>query len=85
MSVLSRYTAMTLRVGIVLGLALMVIGLIFGGGILSLGLLVLIASPLAGVAVTTICLCRERDLFWTGIALVLIIVVTAGVVVSLLR
>jgi len=82
---LSKWTALTLRAGIVLGLALIVIGLAIGEDVLSLGLLVLIASPLAGVAVTTVCLLREKDRFWAGVALVLIVVVAAGILTSMAR
>lgn len=85
MNELSKWTALTLRAGIVLGLALIVIGLAIGEDVLSLGLLVLIASPLAGVAVTTVCLLREKDRFWTGVALVLIVVVAAGILTSMTR
>ncbi len=85
MNELSKWTALTLRAGIVLGLALIVIGLAISEDVLSLGLLVLIASPLAGVAVTTVCLLREKDRFWAGVALVLIVVVAAGILTSMAR
>ena len=85
MSELSRYTALTLRAGIAVGLILMIAGLIIGDGLLEAGLLILIASPLLGVFVTTACLIREKDRIWTCVAVALIAIVILGIVVSLLR
>lgn len=85
MSSLNRWTALTLRAGVVLGLALTAAGLLAGDWILRLGILVLIASPLAGVFATLICLIRERDTFWTSVAVVLVIITALGVAISVLR
>lgn len=85
MSELNRYTALTLRAGIMLGLALIVIGLFAGDDVLWWGMLILIASPLAGVVVTLACLLRERDMFWASVAVALIIITAIGIAISILR
>lgn len=85
MSELNRYTALTLRAGILLGLVLIVVGLFAGDDVLWWGMLVLIASPLAGVVATLVCLLRERDMFWASVAVVLIIITAIGIAISILR
>lgn len=85
MSELNRCTALTLRAGILLGLVLVVIGLFAGDDVLWWGMLALIASPLAGVVVTLVCLLRERDVFWASVAVVLIIITAIGIAISILR
>lgn len=85
MTELNVWTARTLRAGIFLGLALIVAGLLAGEDALRAGVLVLIASPLAGVLVTLICLVREKDWFWVMVAGILLAIVLAGVAVSILR
>lgn len=85
---MNKATALTLRAGVVLGMVLMAAGLcvsMTGGGdsLLRAGILVLIASPFAGVIVTFLCLAIERDTFWASVAGILLIITTAGVIVSL--
>ncbi|MDO5852511.1 MAG: hypothetical protein Q4Q62_00280 [Thermoplasmata archaeon] len=85
---MNKATALTLRAGVVLGMVLMAAGLcvsMTGGGdsLLRAGILVLIASPFAGVIVTFLCLVIERDTFWASVAGILLIITTAGVIVSL--
>ncbi len=85
---LNKITALVLRAGIVLGLVLIIIGLavtMTGGddSILYAGVLVLIASPFAGVIATFLCLVREKDWFWVLVAGILLIITCAGVVLSL--
>lgn len=85
---LNRSTALTLRAGIVIGMVLMVIGLIMdatggGDGILYIGTLVLIISPFLGAIVSFISLLSERDWLWAAVAGVLILITTAGIVISL--
>ncbi len=86
---LNKATALTLRAGVVLGMILMVVGLAVSamdGGdlVLYFGVLVLIASPLAGVVVTLLCLLREKDRFWAMIAGILLMITIAGVLISLI-
>lgn len=85
---LNKLTALVLRAGILLGLALIIIGLavtMTGGedSILYAGVLVLIASPFAGVIATFLCLVKEKDWFWVLVAGILLIITCAGVVLSL--
>lgn len=86
---LNKATALTLRAGIVLGMILMVAGLIMSAmsddALLYCGVLVLIASPLAGAVVTFLCLLRERDGFWATIAGILLIITIAGALISLFQ
>lgn len=87
---LNKATALTLRAGVVLGMILMVIGLAVsamdgGDSVLYFGVLVLIASPLAGVVVTLLCLLREKDRFWAMIAGILLMITIAGVLISLIK
>ena len=87
---LNKATALTLRAGVVLGMILMVVGLAVsamngGDSVLYFGVLVLIASPLAGVVVTLLCLLREKDRFWTMIAGILLMITIAGVLISLIK
>jgi len=85
---LNKLTALVLRAGIILGLVLIIIGLavtMTGGedSILYAGVLVLIASPFAGVVATFLCLVKEKDWFWVLVAGILLIITCAGVVLSL--
>ena len=87
---LNKATALTLRAGVVLGMILMVVGLAVsamdgGDSVLYFGVLVLIASPLAGVVVTLLCLLREKDRFWVMIAGILLMITIAGVLISLIK
>ena len=87
---LNKATALTLRAGVVLGMILMVVGLAVsamdgGDSVLYFGVLVLIASPLAGVVVTLLCLLKEKDRFWAMIAGILLMITVAGVLISLIK
>ena len=78
--------AWTLRIGIVLGLILIVIGEFLepGNQILYYGLLVLIASPMFAVITALIGLIRERDWFWALIAVVVLVIVISGAILAAL-
>ena len=85
---LNRSTAMTLRAGIVLGMALMVIGLLIESTsgddtILYTGMLVLIISPFLGVIVSFVSLLSEKDWIWAIVAGILIVITTTGILMSL--
>ncbi len=85
---LNKLTALVLRSGIILGLGLIIIGLavtMTGGddSILYAGVLVLIASPFAGVIATFLCLVKEKDWFWVLVAGILLVITCAGVVLSI--
>lgn len=83
---MNRSIAWTLRIGIVLGLILIVIGefLEEGNPILYYGLLVLIASPLFAVVTALICLISEKDWFWAAVASAVVVIVVGGAILALL-
>lgn len=85
---LNRSTATTLRVGIVIGMILMLVGLClyFMDGtdtLIYIGLLVLIVSPFLGVIASFVVLVIERDWRWAAVAAVLFVVTAIGIVISL--
>lgn len=85
---LNRSTATTLRVGIVIGMILMLAGLClyFMDGtdaLIYIGLLVLIVSPFLGVIASFVVLVIERDWRWAAVAAVLFVVTAIGIVISL--
>lgn len=85
---LNRSTAFTLRAGIVVGIVLMVAGLVqyaYDGEetLLYIGILILIISPFLGVIVSFVVLIMEKDWRWALVAAVLVIVTTAGILLSL--
>lgn len=80
-------TSMTLRYSVFVSMLVVIVGLIaymldMGDGILWAGILMVIISPLIGVAVTTVSLYIEKDLKWVAVALVLI---TMSMIGMLLR
>ena len=85
---LNRSTATTLRVGIVIGMVLMLAGLclyLMDGTdmLIYIGLLVLIVSPFLGVVTSFVVLVIEKDWRWAAVAAVLFIVTAIGIVISL--
>jgi len=83
---MNKSIAWTLRIGIILGLILIIIGELMAEGNLFLyyGLLVLIASPLFAVVVAFIGLVSEKDWFWAAIAAIVVVIVVSGAVVAML-
>ena len=83
---MNRSIAWTLRIGIVIGLIMIVIGefLSEGNGLLYWGLLVLICSPMFAVIVAFIGLVKERDWFWAAIAAIVVAIVLSGAVVAMM-
>ena len=80
-------TSVTLRYSVFTSMLVVIVGLIaymldMGDGILWAGILMVIISPLIGVAVTTVSLYIEKDLKWVAVALVLI---TMSMIGMLLR
>ena len=85
---LNRSTALTLRVGIVIGMVLLACGLAVYAAdgtetLLYAGILVLIISPFLGVIVSFAVLVLERDWRWAAVAALLFVVTAAGIVISL--
>lgn len=86
---LNDETSWVLKWGTVAGLAIMAVGLVlsfagFSEDIMAAGILVLIFTPAAGVVVTTKCLVQEKDWKWVKVAILLIIILAAGCVLSYL-
>ena len=86
---LNDETSWVLRWGTVAGLAIMAVGLVlsfagFSEDIIAAGILVLIFTPAAGVVVSTKCLIQEKDWKWVKAAILLIIILAAGCVLSYL-
>ena len=87
---LNKTTARMLRIGIVIGMALIAIGLIlsalgYGDSMLSAGILILIVSPLAGVIASFAALATEKDWFWASIAAILLAITAVGMGLAALR
>jgi len=83
---MNRSIAWTLRIGIVIGLCLIVAGVLLeeNNPILYWGLLILICSPLFGVIVAFIGLVSEKDWFWAAIAAIVVAIVVGGAAVAML-
>ncbi len=86
---LNHATAMTLRIFVVIGIAMMVAGLAMslmgmGDSVLYAGILVLIVSPFAGVIVTFIALVQEKDWYWVTVAAILLAITVIGLGIAML-
>ena len=86
---LNHATALTLRIFVVIGIAMMVAGLAMslmdmGDAVLYAGILVLIVSPFAGVIVTFIALIQEKDWYWVTIAAILLAITAVGLGIAML-
>lgn len=73
--------------GGIAGIVLIAAGLVlsmtgFGDSVLWLGILVLIASPMAGVFVSMIALLSEKDRKWAAVAMLLILLTVIGTAIS---
>ena len=84
---LNNETSWVLKWGTVVGLAIMAVGLVlsfagFSEDIMAAGILVLIFTPAAGVVVTTKCLVQEKDWKWVKVAILLIIILAIGMLIS---
>ena len=74
---------------LIVSMAVVIVGVIahlmdMGDDILWTGLLLVIVSPLIGVAVTTVSLWIEKDYKWMYVALVLIAISVIGILVKYL-
>ena len=93
------YTAPSISAGVrrrrcitttgIVSMAVVIVGVIahlmdMGDDILWTGLLLVIVSPLIGVAVTTVSLWIEKDYKWMYVALVLIAISVIGILVKYL-
>lgn len=83
---MNRSIAWTLRIGIVVGLLLIVFGEFMSedNPFLYYGLMILIMSPLLAVVVAFIELLSEKDWFWAAVAGTVVIIVVAGMLLAVL-
>jgi uncharacterized membrane protein len=82
-------TAFVLRAGALLGLVITAAGLImqmlamaYSDTVLAAGIVVLIASPFAGVIMSLTDLVRMKDMKWACVAALLTAIVSAGLVLA---
>jgi Protein of unknown function (DUF1634). len=82
-------TSAVLKIGLIAGLLITITGLLlqdhFGDTILWIGLLIMICSPLIGIFATVIMLIKEKDWKWVKIAIILIVVIMIGLILSLVK
>jgi len=86
---LNSTTSAVIRTGTVIGIVIMAIGLLlsgtdFGSRILLVGTVILVLTPMCGVATSTICLVEAGDRKWVAVALCLILVVVTGLAITVL-
>ena len=82
-------TAAALRYGIVVGVIIIAIGLLvscfdtsYDARILWFGILVMLATPLFGIIVSTVSLVTEKDWKWVAVAAVLLSIITTGILIA---
>ncbi len=85
---LHEATSKTLWISVVLGIATIAVGLIvdllgYGEGILWLGVLILILSPILGVVASAISLLKDRDYAWAVAALILIAMTAVSIILTI--
>ncbi len=85
---LNKTTALTLRIGVVIGLILITAGLFLsmtdnGDVLLYFGILILIASPFLGVIASLVCLLKEKDTFWAMVAVILLVITATGAILAI--
>lgn len=73
-----------LQIGVAVAAAVTAVGLVLllsgrgGGAVIELGVLILVATPVARVAFTVIWFARERDRLYAGMALFVLVVLVLG-------
>ena len=87
---LNSETAWILKAETTVGLILMGIGLVLSIAditdlLLLAGIVVLIFAPVLGVLVSTKCLIQEKDSTWLRVAILLIIILAVGMLISYYR
>jgi len=87
---MNRTVSLALRCCLFAGIAILAVGLAFseheyGGHIMWAGILVLIASPFAGVLAAYASLMAEKDWKWIRVATALTVLILIFLAVSLLR
>lgn len=85
---LYKSTATMLRIGVYIGLAIIVVGLAMsmlgmGDTVLYAGILVLILSPFLGIIVSFLALVTEKDWIWAGVAGILLVITVSGIILAI--
>lgn len=84
---LNAWTSTVLRIGTYLGVMAMMVGLIadalgYGDTVLYVGILILVATPMAGVFASALCFAKDRDWKWLGASSLLVLVIVVGLIAS---
>ena len=81
---LNTWTARAIRTMIVVGIAVLVVGLLLDHEVMMwVGLGAVIASPFAGLLVSLAILIRERDLWWAAVAGALVALLVGRLLLTL--
>ncbi len=87
---LNASTMRVIQTGTVIGIVILALGLLlsgtdYGEDILMAGAVVLVFTPLAGILTSFACLMKMGDRRWAMVAVILILVVVLGLVITLLK
>ena len=82
-------TGRTLRYGVILGLAILVVGLLISAvsqdlstDIMTVGIAVIIFTPMVSIVVSAVMLYLEKDYRWFGWASVVLVITLVGLAVA---
>ena len=89
MTTVNESTSKVIRIGTVIGIAVLAVGLLasgtdLGGSILLAGVVLLVLTPFAGVLTSMTCLFRSGDRTWGAVAAALVVIVVVGLLITLL-
>jgi len=83
-------TAIVLRYGIIVSIAIIAVSLVMGLAEMEyyeevrwFGILALILTPLLGIIISLVSLMAEKDWKWVAVTLVLIVVVSVGMIIAI--
>ena len=84
-------TGRTLRYGVILGLAVLTVGLIIeiishdtGMSVITAGIAVIIFTPMVSIVVSAVALYIEKDYYWLGWVSILLLITVIGFAVAYL-
>jgi len=85
---INETTSAVIRIGTMIGIAIMTVGLLlygtdFGEKILLGGTVILVLTPLAGIITSMACLWASGDRKWAMVAVVLVAVIAVGLAITL--
>lgn len=87
---LNESTVKVIQTGTIIGIAILALGLLlsgteYGEDVLIAGAVILVLTPLAGILTSLACLLKAGDMKWAMVAVVLIVTVAVGLVITLLK